>query len=108
MARLQYQVSDSPKRAGGKGYANREQTRYNDIMRSINDTEQFIKAKQAIAAQDRKNHRNKRNHHQHHMSEMPPLNANGSTLMQNSASPNPNISAQNSYVNADLQPPHMH
>jgi len=27
-----------------------EQSRYNDIMRSINNTEQFIKAKQAIAA----------------------------------------------------------
>lgn len=27
-----------------------EQTRYRDIMRSINNTEQFIKAKQAEAA----------------------------------------------------------
>jgi len=45
LGRLQYQASDSPKRAGGKGYAKQEQTRYNDIMRSINNTEQFIKAK---------------------------------------------------------------
>ena len=41
-----------------------EQSRYNDIMRSINNTEQFIKAKQVIAAQDKKpgvNGRNKKN-----------------------------------------------
>lgn len=31
-----------------------EQSRYNDIMRSINNTEQFIKAKQVIAAQEKK------------------------------------------------------
>lgn len=35
-----------------------EQTRYIDIMRSINGTEQFIKAKQAIAAQEKKGGRN--------------------------------------------------
>ena len=32
-----------------------EQTRYNDIMRSINNTEQFIKAKQAEAAAHERN-----------------------------------------------------
>ena len=49
---------DSPRRHGpGPKGANKhmmEQTRYNDIMRSINNTEQFIKAKQAVAAQERK------------------------------------------------------
>lgn len=65
-ARPQYnQNSESPKRhgvqahqVGGKHAA--EQSRYNDIMRSINNTEQFIKAKQAIAAHERKAGRNQK------------------------------------------------
>jgi hypothetical protein len=59
--------------------AQREQTRYTDIIKSINSTEQFIKAKQAIAAQDyaekyRKSGRNvRKGKHRQHLSEVPAL-----------------------------------
>jgi hypothetical protein len=59
---------------------NKEQSRYQDIIRSVNDAGQFIKAKQAIAAQDKRNGR-KRNHN-HNLSELPfQMQTNHSTLM---------------------------
>ena len=57
-----------------------EQTRYNDIMRSINNTEQFIKAKQAIAAQEKMGKQvvNRNNRKQMQMTDVPQLNSTNS------------------------------
>jgi len=52
-----------------------QSNRYNDILRSINNTEQFIKAKQAIAALDREKKMVGRNAKRNqYLSEVPILN----------------------------------
>jgi hypothetical protein len=62
-----------------------EQSRYNEIMRSINNTEQFIKAKQVIAAQEKKagitNGRNRKNLNLTDISAI--ANSTNSSLMHN-------------------------
>lgn len=82
--------NDSPKKHGiqgpGIGKHSAEQSRYNDIMRSINSTEQFIKAKQAMAAQERKAGRNHKKNL--HMTEIQAIaNSTNSSLMQQAPYP---------------------
>jgi hypothetical protein len=58
---------------GSSKATNLEQSRYQDIIRSVNDAGQFIKAKQAIAANDKRHGgRNGKRNHQHNKSELPP------------------------------------
>jgi hypothetical protein len=71
-----------------------EQTRYNDIMRSINNTEQFIKAKQAMAAQERKHHGGRNQNRKNlHLTDLQVLansaNSTNSSLMHTHYSKNP-------------------
>jgi hypothetical protein len=67
-----------------------EQTRYNDIMRSINNTEQFIKAKQAMAAQERGKAVGRNAKKNLHLTEIHAVaNSTGSSLMQTQYSKSP-------------------
>jgi hypothetical protein len=93
--RPQYAQVDSPRRHGGGGHAGggqhmMEQTRYNDIMRSINNTEQFIKAKQAMAAQERGKAVGRNAKKNLHLTEIHAVaNSTGSSLMQTQYSKSP-------------------
>ena len=86
--RPQYAQVDSPRRHAGAALAGggqhmMEQTRYNDIMRSINNTEQFIKAKQAMAAQERGKAGGRNAKKNLHLTEIHAVaNSTGSSLMQ--------------------------
>jgi hypothetical protein len=93
--RPQYYM-ESPSRQNGKiisgtGATNQimEQTRYNDIMRSINNTEQFIKAKQVMAAQEKKAGTNGRNNRKNlNLTDINAIaNSTNSSLMNNTKSP---------------------
>jgi hypothetical protein len=65
-----------------------EQSRYNDIMRSINNTEQFIKAKQVIAAQEKKAGANGRNRKNLNLTDINAIaNSTNSSLMHNTKNP---------------------
>ena len=92
-ARPQYAQVDSPRRHGGAaggGQHMMEQTRYNDIMRSINNTEQFIKAKQAMAAQERGKVGGRNAKKNLHLTEIHAVaNSTGSSLMQTQYSKSP-------------------
>ena len=94
-ARPQYAHGDSPRRHGGPvlaggGQHMMEQTRYNDIMRSINNTEQFIKAKQAMAAQERGKAGGRNTRKNLHLTEIHAIaNSTGSSLMQTQYSKGP-------------------
>ena len=93
--RPQYLGNDSPRRQNQMpvpprgAVSNRqmmEQSRYNDIMRSINSTQQFIKAKQAVAALERKQgavNQGRNGTKKFHLSEIPGISSTQpSTLIQ--------------------------